>query len=137
LTRQHLIILVAGLAAALAVVVTMLLDGAAFRDYWARACTGKAWRRTFPDARSHEIRQFLHMLVDAFAFSRKRALQFAPTDRVLGIYRTLYPSKNAPDALELETFAKLLHKTYRFELSTISRENLTLGEIFARAARFS
>ena len=75
------------------------------------------------------------MFVHAFAFPKKKALQFAPTDQVIGIYRTLYPSKSTPDALELETFAKLLHENYRLNLPAIWRENITLGEIFARAAR--
>jgi propanediol dehydratase small subunit len=72
------------------------------------------------------------MFVDAFAFPKRRALQFAPTDRVLTIYRALYPLKGFPDALELETFALRLEERYALDLRKIWREELTLGEIFSR-----
>lgn len=135
MTGSHLLPYFFGLVGALAAVFALVHERAALQTYWQRACTGRSWRRTFPEAGPHEIRQFLYMFVGAFAFSKKRALQFAPTDRVLSIYRSIYPSKGTPDALELETFAKLLHEQYRLDLQAIWRENLTLGEIFARAAR--
>jgi propanediol dehydratase small subunit len=43
-----------------------------------------------------EIRNFLYLFVDAFAFPRTRALQFAPTDQVLSVYRALYPIRDGP-----------------------------------------
>jgi propanediol dehydratase small subunit len=72
------------------------------------------------------------MFVDAFAFPKRRALQFAPTDRVLAIYRGLYPLKGWPDALELETLALRLEGRYALDLRRIWRDDLTLGEIFSR-----
>jgi len=70
--------------------------------------------------------------VGSFGFPRKRALQFAPNDRLLDIYRALYPLKNMPDALELETFAKRVEATYDLDLVRIWREDITLGEVFAK-----
>jgi hypothetical protein len=93
---------------------------------------GTAWKRTFPQASKGEIRQFLYMFVDAFAFPKRRALQFAPTDRVLAVYRGLYPLKGLPDALELETLALRLEGRYALDLRKIWRDDLTLGEIFSR-----
>ena len=96
---------------------------------------GKAWKRTFPHASKGEIREFLYTFVDAFAFPRTKALQFAPTDQVLAVYRALYPLKGFPDALELETFATQLERRYSLSLREIWREELTLGEVFSRASR--
>jgi propanediol dehydratase small subunit len=102
------------------------------RLYWQRSCTGRDWKRTFPQSSKQDIRRFLYMFVDGFAFPRTRALQFAPTDRVLNIYRSVYPVKDWPDALELETFARFLETQYRINLRDIWREDLTLGEIFSK-----
>jgi hypothetical protein len=118
--------------AAVGAIVLTILYPRTIREYWQRSCMGRAWKRTFPQASKHEIRQFLYMFVDAFAFPKRRALQFAPTDRVLTIYRALYPLKGFPDALELETFALRLEERYALDLRKIWREELTLGEIFSR-----
>lgn len=104
------------------------------RRYWERSCIGRAWLNDFPSAKADDVRNFLYLFVDSFALSRKRALQFAPADPPLEIYRAIYPSKNMPDALELETFAKRLGRTYGLELTRIWREDITLGEVFAKAA---
>jgi propanediol dehydratase small subunit len=97
-----------------------------------RSCTGGAWKRTFPERSKDEIRQFLHLFGDAFAFPKKRALQFAPADRVVAVYRSLYPVEGWPDALELETLALRLERHCAIDLRTLWRDNLTLGELFAR-----
>jgi hypothetical protein len=93
---------------------------------------GRVWKRTFPQASKDEIRQFLYMFVDAFGFPKRRALQFAPADRVLAIYRGLYPLKGGADALELETLTLRLERRYALDLRKLWREELTLGEIFSR-----
>ena len=98
--------------------------------YWDRVCTGAKWRRRFPNIPKEEIRRFLEAFIDGFAFKSNQRLKFAPDDKVMDIYRTLYPSKDWPDALELETFANNLQKTYGFDLSQVHDENATLGQIF-------
>jgi hypothetical protein len=105
------------------------------KEYWLRSCMGRAWKRTFPRASKADIREFLYLFVDAFAFPRRRALQFAPSDRVLSVYGALYPLKGSPDALELETFALRLERRYSLDLRSMWRENLTLGEIFSNTNR--
>jgi propanediol dehydratase small subunit len=115
-----------------AMITVSILYPRTIQEYWRRSCMGRAWKRTFPQASKDEIRQFLYMFVDAFAFPKRRALQFAPADRVLDIYRGLYPLKGWPDALELETLALRLEGRYALDLRKIWRDDLTLGEIFSR-----
>jgi propanediol dehydratase small subunit len=120
-------------AAAVVVAIMFVTHPRTIRTCWDRACTGRAWKRAFPRASKAETRNFLYVFVDAFAFPRKRALQFAPTDQVLSVYRALYPIKGWPDALELETFALRVEKTYGVEFRSIWRDDLTMGEIFERS----
>ena len=116
----------------LAVITISIIHPRTIQEYWRRACMGRAWKKMFPQASKAELRQFLYMFVDAFAFPRRRALQFAPTDCVLAIYRSSYPLKGWPDALELETLSLRLEEHYALDLRAIWRDELTLGEIFSR-----
>jgi propanediol dehydratase small subunit len=118
--------------AALAVVVATMLNPRSIRIYWQRSCTGRAWRRAFPQVPKQEIRRFLYLFVDAFAFPKNKALCFAPTDRILPIYNSLYPIKGWPDALELETLALRLEASYGINLRDIWREDLTIGDLFSK-----
>jgi|ERR1035441_3718391 hypothetical protein len=101
------------------------------RRYWDRACTGFQWRRRFPDASKSEIRSFLALFVDSFAFHQKRRLCFSPDDKVMDVYRALYPGRFMADALELETLELQLRKQYGKDAASFWREDITLGEIFA------
>lgn len=133
MAAQDLLIVVIALVAAGVWAASNLRGRAAeLRAYWARSCSGRAWKRAFPGASKGEIRAFLHLFVDAFAFPRNRALQFLPSDRVLAVYRALYPSSELPDALEVETLAKELGRTYRVSLGELWSEELTLGQLFDR-----
>ena len=127
--------LVVALAALLGIVFTGVhLRGrkAALQGYWNRTASDQAWKQAFPVVGTGEVQRFLFLFVDAFAFSRNRALQFLPSDRVHAIYRALYPSKELPDALELETFARAVVETYGVTLSEMWSDELTLGQIFSR-----
>jgi hypothetical protein len=95
----------------------------ALRFYWERACTGTRWRRRFPDSPKPEIREFLDLFVDAFAFRRRRRCCFLPEDRVMDVYRALYPPGSAVDGMELETFCQLLRKRYGIDFTTSWRED--------------
>lgn len=99
--------------------------------FYSRGCQGKGWRVAFPNAPKAEIREFLVLFVDAFAFQNKEKLKFSPDDKILSIYRALYPSRSTPDALEVETFAKDIEAKYGLSFASIWSENLTLGELFA------
>jgi propanediol dehydratase small subunit len=132
MSPQYSVLLIVLGVIAIALVVAIVRYPRTIKEYWQRSCMGRAWKQTFPQASAEEIRQFLYTFVDAFAFPRRRALQFAPTDRVLSIYSALYPLKGSPDAMELETLALQLEGRYALDLRKIWREDLTLGEIFSR-----
>jgi propanediol dehydratase small subunit len=130
-TQVGVLLLVVG-ASAVVIAAVSVLYPRTIGVYWTRSCMGRAWKRTFPQASKDEIRQFIHVFVDAFAFPRARALQFAPADRVLAVYRSLYPVQGWPDALELETLALRLERRYAVNLCKLWRDDLTLGELFSR-----
>jgi propanediol dehydratase small subunit len=104
----------------------------ALRRYWERACMGIRWRRRFPDAPKAEIREFLDLFVEAFGFRRKRRCCFSPDDRVMEVYRTLYPPGSEFDSMELETFCTTLRKRYGVNFAASWRDDITLGELYAR-----
>jgi propanediol dehydratase small subunit len=99
-----------------------------FRD---RACQGRDWRRAFPRAPKPRIRTFLQVFVDAFAFDANEKLKFSPEDRILDVYRAVYPSRWTPDSLEVETFACELEKRFGLRLECLSSDQLTLGDVFS------
>ena len=103
------------------------------RVYWDRRCTGILWRRRFPSASKHDIRAFLDTFVDGFGFPRKRRLCFSPDDKVIDVYRTLYPTPGwGADSLEMETLVTLLEKRYGLDVDHLPQREYTLGELFAR-----
>ena len=132
MSAQYWLVIVITVLAVIWAVPASRGRAAALRTYWLRSCSGRAWRRKFPGVPKGEIRTFLHLFVDAFAFPRNRALQFLPSDRVLAVYRALYPSNDLPDALEVETLAKELSRMYRISLEEFWSEELTLGQLFDR-----
>jgi propanediol dehydratase small subunit len=101
--------------------------------YWRRHCTGRLWKRRFPSSSKRDMRQFLELFAHAFSLPG-RQLNFAPDDRVIDIYRALYPDASTPDGLELETFATAMQHQYGISVVGIWREDLTLGELYERAA---
>ena len=99
--------------------------------YWDRTCTGAEWRSRFPNVPKNEIRKFLQTFVDGFAFKDQQRLKFAPDDKVMDIYRALYPSEGWLDSLEIETFSENLKKEYDFDLAKVTDPDVTLGQLFA------
>ena len=131
-TQYDILLAVVGLITAV-VIIMLVTHPRTIETYWDRSCTGRAWTQAFPGASKAEIRNFLRLFVDAFAFPRKRSLQFAPTDPLLGVYRALDPITAWPDAPELEELAPRLEKTYRVDLRSIWRDDLTMGDIFEKS----
>ena len=121
------------LFAAIAFVVTLPLQlqrRQALRRFWNRGCMGIRWRRRFPGSRKTEIREFLAIFVDAFAYSQTKRTRFSPDDRVLDVYRAEYPPGSLADNMELEMLGLSLEKRYGIDLNTIWREDITLGELY-------
>lgn len=98
---------------------------------WARPCTGRDWKRQFPESPKEEMRKFLTLLTKAFGFDEGKRLKFNPDDRIMDVYRALYPSGGWPDAMELETFAVNFDKTYNLDTTNVAWSEITLGQLFA------
>ena len=121
---------------ALIVALCAALERARFQKYWSRACTGRLWRRRFPDASKAEIREFLDLFIAAFGFSESRRLCFAPDDRVMDVYRTRYPRpKMSADSMELESFITRAEERYGVDLLSSWKEEVTLGDLFIQVRR--
>ena len=108
-----------------------LLRRRALSVYWARGCSGRAWRRTFPAASKAELREYLQLFAQAFDLPPERSLCFAPTDRVTDVYLACNPIRGMPDALETELFVQALEERYGVTLALPMHENVSLGELFS------
>ncbi|WP_440056539.1 hypothetical protein ACSLBF_20755 (plasmid) [Pseudoalteromonas sp. T1lg65] len=101
------------------------------KKYRSRKCMGRSWKTEFPNSSKEDIRKFLLLFTDSFAFSENDKLKFEPNDKLLDIYRELYPSKWMADALEFETLADEVSKKYGVKLNDVWHDNLTLGELYS------
>jgi propanediol dehydratase small subunit len=107
-------------------------SGYAPEPYRSRLCQGRAWKTTFPEKSKHEIRAFLLIFTDAFAFRQSQKLQINPNDDVLDLYKTIYPTNYLGiDQLELETLAMCLEQKYKIDFKAIWSEELTFGRLYA------
>lgn len=71
------------------------------------------------------------MFVKAFVLAGKERMRFSPDDRVMDVYRALYPPEDfLADSLELEMLAARLEKRYGINLKALWRESITLGDLF-------
>ncbi|MCP4643183.1 MAG: hypothetical protein GY851_22235 [bacterium] len=124
-----LLLLAVVVAVPLAVVI---VESRHLRKYWSRPCTGREWRRRFPHVPKQDIRSFLQAFCDAFAFKSKHRCKFSPTDKVMDVYRAVYPPRTSVgDCFELETLAFRLENDYGVDLeNNWDSENTTLGDLF-------
>jgi propanediol dehydratase small subunit len=101
-----------------------------------RGCAGLRWRRRFPDASKTEIRDFLDIFIESFGFKQRWRLCFRPEDRVMDVYRTLYPpGRSLADGMELESLVQDLQKRYRVDILGSWREDITLADLFTQTRR--
>lgn len=100
------------------------------KRYRQRNCMGKNWKAVFPKNSKNEIRSFLIFFTDAFAFDEKDKLKFEPSDKLLTIYRELYPKKWQADNMEFETLAEDLQKHHGIDFESLWHDDLTLGELY-------
>lgn len=128
-------LLTIAVSAALISLATWVYSRRALRKFWDRACRGIRWRRRFPDSPKTEIREFLSTLVDAFGFRQSRRCCFSPDDKLMDIYRALYPLRCLPDNLELETFGLKLEARHGVDLFTSWRDDITLGELYSQTRK--
>jgi hypothetical protein len=100
------------------------------RRFWERPNTTVCWTREFPGSTEADIREFLKLLNDAFAFSRKHTFCFLPQDTLNEIYRTVYPKLGGGDQCETECFYLLLKRRYGVSPEPVWQPTLSLGELF-------
>ncbi|WP_417530449.1 hypothetical protein [Marinobacter lipolyticus] len=123
----------------IAIVVALILVGLAGvvwggkppKAYAVRRCMGREWKAAFPETRKAEIRDFLLLFVQTFAFKDQYKLRFEPDDRILDVYNAT-SNQWGIDSMELETLSDALKKHYEVDLHLVWHENLTLGELFSR-----
>jgi len=115
---------------AIALLVGTILERKRMHRFWQRSCTGRAWRKYFPNASKGEIREFLDLFIEAFGFAASRRLCFAPDDRVMDVYRARYPNPGNADAMELEELVRGIQQHYGIEVLGLWREDITLAELF-------
>lgn len=111
------------------------LSGLPPAPYNERSCQGSAWRRTFPEVPKQDVRDFLDVFVGAFAFRPSSRLNFAPDDSLLAIYKAVYPSTWAPDALEIETLGCAMARRFGIQVADVWHDALSSGELFAATRR--
>jgi hypothetical protein len=78
---------------------------------------------------------YRHLLMDLH--SKQQRFKFAPDDKIMDIDRSLYPSKDWPDAFEFEMFSKNMKREYDFDLAEVPDPDVTLGHLFTMARNFS
>jgi propanediol dehydratase small subunit len=101
------------------------------KPYKSRQCQGRAWKTSFPNKSKHEIREFLLIFSNAFAFRNNQKLLINPNDGILDLYKTIYPNNRLGiDNLEIEAFASDLKKIYKIDFNAIWSEELTFGRLY-------
>jgi len=105
------------------------------KKYWVRKdyFSAKKWKSKFPNSSKDEIRKYLQVFVDGFAFNNKKKLKFEPEDKIIDIYNSLYPKGllgRGADSLEFETFFLYLEEEYGLDASTFWCDDMTLGDVF-------
>jgi len=104
-----------------------------FAQFWSRQCTGREWKRHFPNVPKTDIRRFLTLFTDSFGFGDDKRLKFRPTDTIMEIYQARYPQEGWPDSLEIETFAICVEETFGCTVTEDWKfSELTLGELFQK-----
>ena len=118
-------------AAVLAGIIEAMFSRRLPKCYRRRSCMGRSWRDRFPLASKSDIRRFLDIFCEAFLFGGAHRLKFGPDDKVIDIYKALYPSNWVADALETVVLLRLLEEEYRVEFpESFDQAECTLGEIF-------
>ncbi len=101
------------------------------KKYRGRECTGRRWKKAFPEIPKEEIRKFLLIFVESFGFPSESKLKFEPNDKLIDIYRAIYPLTGI-DALEFESLSMGIEVAYNVKLEDIWHENISLGEMFTK-----
>jgi len=102
------------------------------REYSARSCQGRAWKKAFPSAKKQEIREFLDLFVGAFALPTHLKLRLHPDDLPMDLYKAV---TLGVDAMEFENFSMDLERKFGRGLDSRTDDSWTLRDIFASVYR--
>jgi hypothetical protein len=97
-----------------------------FRD---RKSQESTWRQAYPEKMSMAD-ALLRALCEAFHFNPDHRYRFAPSDRLMDVYRACYPRWkfwNIGDNMEIESLIMELQR--RFQLSDADVLEMTLAEV--------
>ncbi|MEM7576565.1 MAG: hypothetical protein AAF328_03735 [Planctomycetota bacterium] len=102
-----------------------------------RSCAGFAWRARCRRERTLAVRSFLESVVDEMGLPRKLTAKLRPDDRIMDIYRWIYPPNRnlGADALELECLSLELERRYRVSLADMFGDDVRFGDLFDRLHR--
>jgi propanediol dehydratase small subunit len=101
-------------------------DTAEFKAIKSRPCSGREWRRTFPQASKDSIRRFMALSCDYFCLDKKlNLLKLRPDDRVGAVFAA---SNLIED--DLYDFFLRLDTDYGVQLAESRFEAITFGELF-------
>jgi hypothetical protein len=106
------VVLVAGVA----FVVNSVRERRRLLRFYGRGDLRGEWRARFPGVLEEEVGEFLRMFVDAFALPRRGEFAFSPDDRLLAVYRALYPRPGGGDQCEFEVFVISVRRRYGLDL---------------------
>jgi hypothetical protein len=98
-----------------------------FRDRQSQVTT---WTQAHSDEDREKADALLTILCEAFSFDPDERYQFAPTDRIMDVYRACYPRWlfwRIADAMEIESL--MMDLSTRFHLDDDELSEMTLGEI--------
>ena len=91
---------------------------------------GPSMDETFSGCRKRRNQSVLRIFIDAFDLDQKKKLAFSPDDRVIDIYRTMYPKNSLMDDMECERLVIDCEEHYGIDITKHCPENATLGDIF-------
>jgi MFS family permease len=91
------------------------------------------WRRQFPNSSKAEIRDFLNALARSLGFESAKHRLLSPNDKLLSIYESIYGPGSTPDNTEIDHFIRHMQERYGIDVLTSWREDVTVGELYARA----
>ena len=89
-----------------------------------------AWKRACSDDVMDKVDHLLRILCESFSFNLDDRYQFAPTDRIMDVYRSCYPRWmfwRIADAMEIESLTMDLQR--RFQLNDAELSEMTLAEV--------
>lgn len=113
-----------------ALVVNVLRERRRLRPFYERGDWRAEWLARFPEVAENEVSEFLEMFVHAFCLRQGSEFAFRPDDRLIDVYRAIYPGPGMADGLEFETFVMSVERRYGVDLGALWREDVTLGEVF-------